>query len=142
MTYYYYRASSIEFGQVPLAIYTETSTETRLANTEKTQEKRMARDGETGRARWRTDESCREQPDSVEEASLSSHLSLGTLSKVVVYLEVLVPVCDMYRGCIVVTVNGRGDRICSEGIGFASSSRTWVYADVCGSSPCVGSRLT
>ena len=31
MTYYYYRASSIEFGQVPLASYTET----RLANTEK-----------------------------------------------------------------------------------------------------------
>jgi hypothetical protein len=62
---------------------------------------------------------------------LRSHLSLGTsskvvkvLSKVVVYLEVLVPVCDMYRGCIVVSVNGRGDRICSEGIGFASSSRT------------------
>jgi hypothetical protein len=45
LTYYYYRASSIKFGQVPLAIYTETSTETRLANTEKTQEKRMARDG-------------------------------------------------------------------------------------------------
>lgn len=131
MTSNYYRASSIEFGQVPLAIYTETSKETRLANTEKTQEKRMARDGETGRSRWRTDESCREQPDSVEEASLSSHLSLGTsskvvevLSKVVVYLEVLVPVCDMYRGCIVVSVNGKGDRICSEGIGFASSSRT------------------
>lgn len=131
MTSNYYRASSIEFGQVPLAIYTETSKETRLANTEKTQEKRMARDGETGRSRWRTAESCREQPDSVEEASLSSHLSLGTsskvvevLSKVVVYLEVLVPVCDMYRGCIVVSVNGKGDRICSEGIGFASSSRT------------------
>jgi hypothetical protein len=51
LTYYYYRASSKEFGQVPLASYTETSTETRLANTEKTQEKRMARDGETGRAR-------------------------------------------------------------------------------------------
>ncbi len=91
----------------------------------------MARDGETGRARWQTSGSCREQPDLVEEASLSSHLSLGTsskvvkvLSKVVVYLEVLVPVCDMYRGCIVVSVNGRGDRICSEEIGFASSSRT------------------
>ena len=91
----------------------------------------MARNGETGRPRWRTDESCREQPDSVEEASLSLHLSLGTsckvievLSKVVVYLKVLVPVCDMYWGGIVVSVNGRGDRICSEGIGFASSSRT------------------
>ena len=91
----------------------------------------MAIDGEAGRTRWRTDESCREQPDSVEEASLSSHLSLGTsskvvevLSKLVVYLEVLVPVCDMHRGCIVVSVNGRGDRICSEGIGFASSSWT------------------
>jgi hypothetical protein len=35
LTYYYYRASSFEFGQVPLAIYTETSTETRLANAEK-----------------------------------------------------------------------------------------------------------
>ena len=75
----------------------------------------MARNGETGRPRWRTDESCREQPDSVEEACLSLHLSLGTLckvievlSKVVVYLEVLVPVCDMYRGGIVVSVNGRG----------------------------------
>jgi hypothetical protein len=62
---------------------------------------------------------------------LSLHLSLGTLckvievlSKVVVYLKVLVPVCDMYRGGIVVSVNGRGDRFCSEGIGFASSSRT------------------
>lgn len=104
---------------------------TRLANTEKTQEKRIARDGKTGRTRWRTDESCREQPDSVEEASLSSHLSLGTsskvvkvLNKVVVYLEALVPVCNMYRGCIVVSVNGKGDRICSEGIGFALSSRT------------------
>jgi hypothetical protein len=62
---------------------------------------------------------------------LSSHLSLGTsskvvkvLNKVVVYLEALVPVCNMYRGCIVVSVNGKGDRICSEGIGFALSSRT------------------
>ena len=62
---------------------------------------------------------------------MSLHLSLGTsckvievLSKVVVYLKVLVPVCDMYWGGIVVSVNGRGDRICSEGIGFASSSRT------------------
>jgi hypothetical protein len=62
----------------------------------------MAIDNENGRMRWQTDESCREQPDSVEEASLSSHLSLGTsskvvkvLSKVVLYLEVLVPVCDM-----------------------------------------------
>jgi hypothetical protein len=44
---------------------------------------RTARDGETGRTRWRTDESCREQPDSVEEAGLSLHLSLGTSSKVV-----------------------------------------------------------
>ena len=100
-------------------------------NTEKTQEERMAIDGETGLARWRTSESCREQPDSVEEPSLGSHLSLGTsskvvevLSKLVVYLEVLVPVWDMHRGCIVVSVNSRGDRICSEGIGFASSSRT------------------
>jgi Ethanolamine utilization protein EutJ (predicted chaperonin) len=87
----------------------------------------MARNGETGRTRWRTDESCREQPDSVEEASLSLHLSLGSsckvievLSKVVVYLEVPVPVCDVCREGIVVSVNGRGDRICSEGIGFAS----------------------
>ena len=48
-----------------------------MANTEKTQEHKTARDGETGRKRWRTDESCREQPDSVEEASLSLHLSLG-----------------------------------------------------------------
>ena len=93
-------------------------------NASKTQEQK---NGE----RWRTDESCREQPDSVEEPSLSSRLSLGTsskvvevLSKAVVYLKVLVPVCDMYRGCIVVSGNGRGDRICSEGIGFASSSRT------------------
>jgi hypothetical protein len=39
LTYYYYRASSIEFGQVPQAIYTETGTEKRLANAEKTQEK-------------------------------------------------------------------------------------------------------
>jgi hypothetical protein len=58
-------------------------------------------------------------------------LSLGTsskvvevLSKVVVYLEVLVPVCDMYRGSIVVSVNGRGDRICSERIGSALLSQT------------------
>jgi hypothetical protein len=63
-------------------------------------------------------------------------LSLGTsskvvevLSKVVVYLKVPVPVCDMRReGFVVfgelVKANGRGDRICSEGIGFASSSRT------------------
>lgn len=42
------------------------------------------------------------------------HLSLGTLSKVVevlskvvVYLEVPVPVCDVYWGGIVVSVNGR-----------------------------------
>jgi hypothetical protein len=40
LTYYYYRASSIEFGQVPLAIYTET----RTANTEKIQEKSTARE--------------------------------------------------------------------------------------------------
>jgi hypothetical protein len=40
LTYYYYRASSIAFGQVPLAIYTDT----RLASTEKTQEQRTARD--------------------------------------------------------------------------------------------------
>ena len=119
MTYYHYRASSIEFGQVPLAIYTET----RLANAEKIQEQKTARDGEAGRARWRTDESCREQPDSVEEAGLSLHLSLGTsskvvevlskvvevLSKVVVYLEVLVPVCDMRREGFVVSVNGEGE---------------------------------
>jgi hypothetical protein len=91
----------------------------------------MARDGETGRARWQTSGSCREQPDLVEEASLGLHLSLGTLSKVVkvpskvvVYLKVLVPVCDMYRGCIVVSVNGRGDQICSKGVGFVLSSRT------------------
>ena len=59
-------------------------------------------------------------------------LSLGTsskvvevLSKVVEVLEFHVPVCDMCRESIVVVpVNGRGDRICSEGIGFASSSRT------------------
>jgi hypothetical protein len=58
-------------------------------------------------------------------------LSLGTsskvvkvLSKVVVYLEVLVPVCDMRRGSIVVSVNGRGDRICSERIGSALLSQT------------------
>jgi hypothetical protein len=45
---------------------------------------------------------------------LGLHLSLGTsskvvkvMSKVVVYLEVPVPVCDMYRGGIVVWVNGR-----------------------------------
>jgi hypothetical protein len=36
LTYYYYRASSIEFGQVSLAIYTET----RMTNTEKTQEQK------------------------------------------------------------------------------------------------------
>jgi hypothetical protein len=67
----------------------------------------------------------------VEEASLSLHLSLGTsckvievLSRVAVYLEVPVPVCDMYRGSIVVSVTGRGDQICSEGIGFASLSQT------------------
>ena len=59
------------------------------------------------------------------------HLSLGTsskvvevLSKVVVYLEVPVPVCDMRWEGIVVLGNGRGGQICSEGIGFASSSRT------------------
>jgi hypothetical protein len=105
--------------------------DTRLASTEKTQEKRTARDDETGRARWQTDGSGREQPDSVEEASLSSHLSLGTsskvvelLSKVVGYLGVLVPVCDMCRGGIVVSVSGGGDQICSEGTRFASSSRT------------------
>jgi hypothetical protein len=47
---------------------------------------------------------------------LSLHLSLGTssrvikvLSKVVGYLEVLVPVCDMYREGIVVSVNGGGE---------------------------------
>ena len=76
--------------------------------------------------------SCRERPDSVEEASLSSHLYLGTLSKVVEVLskvvgclKVLVPVCDGCQGCIVVVlVNGRGDQICSKGTGFASSSRT------------------
>jgi hypothetical protein len=38
LTYYYYRASSIKFGQVPLAIYTETSKEKRVANAEKIQE--------------------------------------------------------------------------------------------------------
>jgi hypothetical protein len=69
----------------------------------------MARDGETGRARWQTDESCREQPDSVEEASLGSYLSLGTSSKVVEYLKVPVPVCDMRREGIVVSVNGEGE---------------------------------
>jgi hypothetical protein len=102
-----------------------------MANTEKTQEERTVRGGETGRIRWRTDESCQEQPDLVEEAGLSLHLSLGisskvvkVLSKVVVYLEVLVPVCDMYRGSIVVSVNGRGDRICSERIGSALLSQT------------------
>jgi hypothetical protein len=69
----------------------------------------MARDGEIGRTRWRTDKSCREQSDSVEEAGLSLHLSLGMLSKVVEvlskivgYLEVLVPVCDMRREGIIV----------------------------------------
>jgi hypothetical protein len=83
--------------------------ETRLANTEKTQGKRMARDGETGKTRWRTDKSCREQPDSVEEASLGLHLSLGTFSKVVEYLEVPGPVCDMRREGIVVSVNGEDE---------------------------------
>ena len=62
----------------------ETSKETRLANTEKDPREK---NGKTGRTRWRTDESCREQPDSVEEASLSSHLSLGTSSKVVEVLS-------------------------------------------------------
>jgi hypothetical protein len=73
-------------------------------------------------------------------------LSLGTsskvvevLSKVVVYLEAPVPVCDLCWGGIVVSVNGRGDQICSEGIGFALSSRTEVYADVRITSPCIGS---
>jgi hypothetical protein len=58
-------------------------------------------------------------------------LSLGTLStvvevlsKVVKVLKVLVPVCDVCRGCIVVSVNGRGDPIYFEGTGFVSSSRT------------------
>jgi hypothetical protein len=58
-------------------------------------------------------------------------LSLGTsskvvkvLSKVVVYLEVLVPVCDMRREGFVVSVNGRGDRICSKRIGSALLSQT------------------
>jgi hypothetical protein len=46
------------------------------------------------------------------------------LSKVVGYLGVLVPVCDMCQEGIVVLVNGGGDRICSKGTGFASSSRT------------------
>jgi hypothetical protein len=65
------------------------------------------------------------------EGELGLRLSLGAsckvievLSKVVMYLEVPVPVCDMCREGLVVSVNGRGDRICSEGIGFASSSRT------------------
>jgi hypothetical protein len=87
-----------------------------MANTEKTQEHKTARDGETGRARWRTDESCREQPDSVEEAGLSLHLSLGTssrvagvLNNVVGYLEVFVPVCDMCWEGLVVSVNGEGE---------------------------------
>jgi hypothetical protein len=64
---------------------------------------------------------------------LNLHLSLGTssrvagvLSNVVGYLEVFVPVCDMYREGLVVLVDGEGEwyRICSEGIGFALSSRT------------------
>jgi hypothetical protein len=78
--------------------------------------KRTARDGETGRSRWQTGESCRERSDLVEEASLSLHLSLGTsskvvkvLSKVVEYLGVLVPVCDMCQEGIVVSVNGEGE---------------------------------
>ena len=36
-------------------------------------------------------------------------LSLGTSSKVVVYLEVPVPVCDMRREGFVVSVNGEGE---------------------------------
>jgi hypothetical protein len=47
---------------------------------------------------------------------LSSRLSLGTsskvvkvLSKVVGYLGVLVPVCDICWGGIVVSVNGEGE---------------------------------
>jgi hypothetical protein len=71
----------------------------------------------------------------VEEASLSLHLSLDTsskvvkvLSKIVGYLEVLVPVYDMCQEGIVVSVNGEGDQICSKGIRYASSSRT---LDVC-----------
>jgi hypothetical protein len=47
---------------------------------------------------------------------LSLHLFLGAsckvievLGKVVVYLKVPVPVCDMCREGIVVSVNGRGD---------------------------------
>jgi hypothetical protein len=51
-------------------------------------------------------------------------LSLGMSSTVVEVLEVLVPVCDVCRGCIVVSVNGRGDPIYFEGTGFVSSSRT------------------
>jgi hypothetical protein len=51
-------------------------------------------------------------------------LSLGTSSTVVEVLKVLVPVCDVCRGCIVVSVNGRGDPIYFEGTGFVSSSRT------------------
>jgi hypothetical protein len=80
-------------------------------NASKTQEQKNGK-------RWRTDESCREQPDLVEEASLSSHLYLGTasmvvevlskvvevlskvvevLSKVIEVLKVLVSVCDVCR---------------------------------------------
>jgi hypothetical protein len=62
----------------------ETSKETRLANTEKDPREK---NGKTGRTRWQTDESCRERPDLVEEASLGLHLSLGMSSKVVKVLR-------------------------------------------------------
>jgi hypothetical protein len=61
-----------------------------LANTEKTQEQKNGERWRNWKARWRTDKSCREQPDSVEEASLSLHLSLGTSSKVVKVLSKVV----------------------------------------------------
>jgi hypothetical protein len=134
LTYYYYRASSIEFGQVPLAIYTETSTERRVANAEKTQEQQ---NGERWQ-NWKIEMANRQilsiatgfgrGGESEFASSLgSSSKVVEVRSKVVEVLEVLVPVCDMCRELeliVVVPVNGRGDRICSEGIRFALLSRT------------------
>jgi hypothetical protein len=94
----------------------ETSTEKRVANAEKIQEQK---NGE----RWRNWKSEMANKRILPRATgfgrgggFGFALSLGTLSKVVevlskvvVYLKVLVPVCDMRLEGFVVSVNGEGE---------------------------------
>jgi hypothetical protein len=94
----------------------ETSTEKRVANAEKIQEQK---NGE----RWRNWKSEMANKRILSRATgfgrgggFGFALSLGTsskvvevLSKVVVYLKVPVPVCDMRREGFVVSVNGEGE---------------------------------